>query len=81
MAVRQQVMRVGEVHIMTYRMVNGFSAIVQVESILVGVRVAAGTERTGTEAETDVMFIVLQIAVGYHFTGIFEPYGFGSICR
>ena len=40
-------------------MVNGFSAIVQVESILVGVRVAAGTERTGTEAETDVMFIRL----------------------
>lgn len=60
-------------------MVNGLSAVVQVECVLIGMRVAAGTERAGTEAEADIVFIVFQIAVGYHFTGILKPYGFGGI--
>ena len=79
MAVGQQIVRVGKVHIMAYCMVNGLSAVVQVECVLIGMRVAAGTERAGTEAEADIVFIVFQIAVGYHLTGILKPYGFGGI--
>ena len=78
-AVGQQIVRIGKVHIMTYCMIDGFAAVVQVEGVLIGVCVAAGTERAGTEAEADIMLIVFQVVVGYHFAGVFEPYGFGGI--
>ena len=79
MAVGQQIVRIGKVHIMAYCMIDGFAAVVQVEGVLIGMCVAAGTERAGTEAEADIVFIVFQIAVGYHLTGILKPYGFGGI--
>ena len=78
-AVGQQIVRIGKVHIMTYCMIDGFAAVVQVEGVLIGMCVAAGTERAGTEAEADIMLIVFQVVVGYHFAGVFEPYGFGGI--
>ena len=74
-------MRIGEFHVMTDGMINRFSTIMQIKSILIGMCMITRTKRTGAETQTNILRQVFQITVGHHLATISKPYGFGSICR
>ena len=81
MPIRQDIMPITKVQIITARTINRYSVIMQVKGVLVRMSVTSRTKRTGTETQIHAASTIGQRVYGYHFTGILKPNGFRGICR
>ena len=79
--VRHQIVRIAESRVISRVIIHLFPAIKQVETVLVGKRMASRTESARTETQRQVVCRMFKIAVHHHFAYVFVPLHFRSIFR